>query len=93
MKFATIFGTAILKNICEQWLRSVSIREEKFLEIHQPAAGFPIVGGAWGAGGGAPPPFYDFFEPLPIKTDPPHGAHPPLKNEGGGGGTALSCED
>ena len=60
--------------------------EEKFLEIHQPAAGFPIVGGAWGAGGGAPPAFYDFFEPLPIKNDPPHGAHPPLKNEGGGGG-------
>ena len=51
--------------------------EEKFLEIHQPAAGFPIVGGAWGAGGGAPPPFYDFFEPLPIKTDAPRWGTPP----------------
>ena len=52
-------------------------------------------GGGMGGRGRSTPPFYDFFEPLPIKTDPPHGAHPPLKNEGGGGGggTALSCED
>ena len=38
--------------------------------------GFPIVGGE------APPPPHPtiFFKP-PIKTDAPHGEHPPLKNE------------
>ena len=55
--------------------------EEKFLEIHQPAAGFPIVGGAWGAGGGAPPHSMIFLNPSPSKLMPPHGAHAPLKNE------------
>ena len=41
------------------------------------STGFPIVGDM------PPPPHPSFFfEPLPlIKTDAPHGAHPPLKNE------------
>ena len=54
--------------------------EEKFLEIHQPAAGFPIVGGP-GGGGRSTPHSMIFFGPLPIKTNAPHGAHPPHKNE------------
>ena len=28
-----------------------------------------------------PTPFYDYFQKNPIKTDAPHGAQPPLKNE------------
>ena len=67
--------------------------EEKFLEIHQPAAGFPIVGGAWGAGGGAPPHSMIFLNPSPSKLIPPMGHTPHLKMKVGGGGTALSCED
>ena len=35
-------------------------------------------GVAWG---GCPPLFYDFFNPSSKPMPPPHGAHPPLKNE------------
>ena len=38
MKFAIIFGTPILKNICERPLLSVIIMEGKFIEMPQPLA-------------------------------------------------------
>ena len=67
--------------------------EEKFLEIHQPAAGFPIVGGGHGGQGEEHPPHsMIFLNPSPSKLIPPMGHTPHLKMKVGGG-TALSCED
>ena len=70
MKFATIFGMA----------SECYYNGEKILRNTSTSCRISHSGGAWGAGGGAPP-ILIFFEPLPIKTNAPHGAHPPLKNE------------